>query len=103
MPIIEKTQTSEEINQGNQVGNQKRQDLTDKIKGGDVFKNLDIPTGAGQEEVPEEQPQDQNQEETQDQENESEETEQQSEDAEADDLSDLTTERFPYSVYSTVL
>lgn len=93
MPIIEKTQTEEEINAGNQVGNQKRQSLSDKIKSGDVFKNLDIPTGEPElQEEPVEQETQEEAELPQDQEE-----EQQSEDAEPDDLSDLAEDMIPKS------
>ena len=97
MPIIEKTQTEDEIKQGNQAGESKRQSLSERIKGGDVFKNLDIPTGDPIEEEAE-QPQEgedaQEEQEPLDQE-ESEEVE--SEDAEADDLSELAEDMIPKS------
>lgn len=89
MPIIENKQSEEEIKQGNEVGNNKRQSLADKIKSGDVFKTLDIPTGEP-EEIPEEPVEEASEEEV-------EETEEQSEDAEADDLSDLAEDMIPKS------
>lgn len=53
MPIVEKTQTADEIAAGNEVGVKTREKLAEKIKGGDVFKSLNIPTE--EEEVVEEQ------------------------------------------------
>lgn len=97
MPIIEKTQTEDEINQGNKTGESKRQTLTDKIKAGDVFKNLDIPTGEPQQEEVEEQPQEEEQQEQSQEEEASSEESQESEDAEADDLSDLAEDMIPKS------
>lgn len=96
MPIIEKTQTESEINQGNQTGESKRQSLAEKIKAGDVFKNLDIPTGDPQEENVEEQPESEEANPDELQEESSEESEE-SEDAEADDLSDLAEDMIPKS------
>lgn len=91
MPIVENKQTEEEINAGNQVGESKRQSLAEKIKGGDVFKNLDIPTGAP-EEVAEEPIEDQETQETEESQE-----EEVSEDAQADDLSDLAEDMIPKS------
>lgn len=92
MPIIEKGQTEEEINQGNQTGESKRQSLAERIKTGDVFKNLDIPTGEPEEEQSlAEEPEVEEGEESE------QEADEVSEDAEADDLSDLAEDMIPKS------
>lgn len=43
MPIIEKSQTQAEIDAGNAEGVKTRERLAEKIKGSDVFKDLNIP------------------------------------------------------------
>jgi hypothetical protein len=57
MAVENKTQTQEEINQGNTRGDDSRNNLLDKIKGSDVFKEFKIPEEPQEEVKPEiEQP-----------------------------------------------
>lgn len=81
MPIIEKSQSADEITAGNAAGELTRASLAEKIKAGDVFKTLDIP----QEETQQEE---ENVEDNQEEESNEENTEEASEEENTDDANE---------------
>lgn len=88
MPIIEPTQTAEEIAAGNKAGEATRQKLASKIMDDKVFQSLEIPTGEEEQEA-ESQEEEEQSEESQEEES-SEETSEEEEQVEEEETAEDT-------------